>query len=38
MSRFEIECIPCGAHLMTPLLTAVVRFDKDHADCKGGAR
>lgn len=37
MSQFEIECRPCGAMLLTPLLTAAVRFDKEHADCgKGG--
>ena len=32
MSRFQIECKKCGAHLITPILAAVVRFDAEHKD------
>lgn len=36
---YSIECPPCGASLTTPLLSAAVRFDSEHADHTfGGAR
>lgn len=38
MSSFEIDCRACGASLLTPLLSAVVRFDKEHKACGSGVQ